>query len=833
MPIARFQMPDGRIGRFEVPEGTSPEDAQAQIQQQFSQQSEEPMLPTQEPAAPAVPQESAEINPDLWSKLEKQESGGRQSAVSSKGAIGVAQVMPGTAPEAAALAGLPFDENAYKTDASYNRKLGQAYLGKQLKTFGDERLALAAYNAGPGRLQQSLDKLGNPAKGEVDWGTFMDSLPSETKDYVRKIHGPSSTKEAVVANAQEGGRIAASTIKGGLGVYPEMLSKGLSSVSDWGSFAADKLGVPSIPGLRDLPAPTDLLREGVEYLFKPRDYEVPETEEGRTASRIGASTVAGVMAPGSLLGNAVAGFGAGVGAEAGQQLGGTPGAIVGGIAGSLAPAGIAKTGQWLGTPMKTQEKLADMALKNVDPDDLMIAQKNMEDARKLGVNLTLEQALPKQTNVRELENKLTQMRAGEPLAAQIRNQPAEIAAASDQAVGSLPGQVKGQQEIANQSQQAADSALKVMRQERTAAVTPAYEQAGSIQPEDATTLLGGLRDAVRGKGQLDRSKTLTKLYNKLNPLKTVQNAAGEEVKKRIPVTDVQTIDDTLRELEKKMSNKPKDPRAAALIQSEIGKIRDGLKELSPGYAAGSEQYAQITRDVINPAKQGPLGQVAQRTGYDPSNPASRTNLYGMFDRGEGVLTLQKDMAKAGAQGNQAFTDAGTSWFADRVQGAAKLEGGQLSGDLAANIEKNLYGSPAQVKRTNDVLAGIARAQGVEESTFVNGLKNWAKTVTMAAKRPTSTKGQSAAEIEESSKSLFGRAANISVITPFRGTARKIDELINRNAYSSIAKLMQTPEGIDTLRKLAASKPGSLLSQNLIAKLNATVAAEQAAENEEK
>ena len=33
MPIARFQMPDGRIARFEVPEGTSPEEAQALMEQ--------------------------------------------------------------------------------------------------------------------------------------------------------------------------------------------------------------------------------------------------------------------------------------------------------------------------------------------------------------------------------------------------------------------------------------------------------------------------------------------------------------------------------------------------------------------------------------------------------------------------------------------------------------------------------------------------------------------------------------------------------------------------------------------------------------------------------
>ena len=33
MPVARFEMPDGRIARFEVPEGTTPEQAQAMIQE--------------------------------------------------------------------------------------------------------------------------------------------------------------------------------------------------------------------------------------------------------------------------------------------------------------------------------------------------------------------------------------------------------------------------------------------------------------------------------------------------------------------------------------------------------------------------------------------------------------------------------------------------------------------------------------------------------------------------------------------------------------------------------------------------------------------------------
>lgn len=54
MPIARFEMPDGRIGRFEVPEGTTPEQAQLLIQQSLSVQQ------------PTAPQEVPEQN--LWQK---------------------------------------------------------------------------------------------------------------------------------------------------------------------------------------------------------------------------------------------------------------------------------------------------------------------------------------------------------------------------------------------------------------------------------------------------------------------------------------------------------------------------------------------------------------------------------------------------------------------------------------------------------------------------------------------------------------------------------------------------------------------------------------------
>ncbi len=116
------------------------------------------------------------------------ESGGQQfdktgaPLTSKAGAVGIAQVLLTTGPEAAKLAGLPWDENKFRTDADYNKALGSAYLQKQLQTYTDPAKAWAAYNAGPGRVDQAIlaaQKDGNP-------NAWLTKLPAETQAYVAK-----------------------------------------------------------------------------------------------------------------------------------------------------------------------------------------------------------------------------------------------------------------------------------------------------------------------------------------------------------------------------------------------------------------------------------------------------------------------------------------------------------------------------------------------------------------------------------------------------------------------------------------------------------------------
>lgn len=130
----------------------------------------------------------------VWANIMAQESRGRQFGpdgkplTSSAGAIGIAQVMPDTAPEAARLAGLPWNEQRYRTDPDYNEALGRAYFDAQLAKYGDPRLAAAAYNGGPGNLDKWLKEYGDPRKGEISFDDWVAAIPfKETREYVQKV----------------------------------------------------------------------------------------------------------------------------------------------------------------------------------------------------------------------------------------------------------------------------------------------------------------------------------------------------------------------------------------------------------------------------------------------------------------------------------------------------------------------------------------------------------------------------------------------------------------------------------------------------------------------
>ena len=103
------------------------------------------------------------IPEDLFLRLVQQESGWNPDAVSTKGALGLAQLLPGTAADLGVDPLVPAE----------NLDGGARYLRQQFDRFGSWRLALAAYNAGPDIVSRHNDV--PPFK--------------ETQTYVRRILG--------------------------------------------------------------------------------------------------------------------------------------------------------------------------------------------------------------------------------------------------------------------------------------------------------------------------------------------------------------------------------------------------------------------------------------------------------------------------------------------------------------------------------------------------------------------------------------------------------------------------------------------------------------------
>ncbi|HHS9592760.1 lytic transglycosylase domain-containing protein [Raoultella terrigena] len=142
----------------------------------------------------AVPQDT------LMQAVYQQESGDRHRnadgslVTSPKGAQGVGQIMPATGRDPG------FGIKPLQDDSEQeNRRMSGDYLGAMLKRYnGNQILALAAYNAGFGKVDNWIKQIGDPRTGQVSNEQFAASIPvNETRNYVYSVS----------ANAQRMGNV--------------------------------------------------------------------------------------------------------------------------------------------------------------------------------------------------------------------------------------------------------------------------------------------------------------------------------------------------------------------------------------------------------------------------------------------------------------------------------------------------------------------------------------------------------------------------------------------------------------------------------------------------
>ena len=130
--------------------------------------------------------EKYQVEENLIYALIKAESNFNEEATSHKGAIGLMQLMEETAKDVVRKNALELEEENIKNELlipENNINVGTKYLSTLLEKYQNKGIALAAYNAGIGTVDNWLEK--GIIKSD---GSDIENIPfKETNQYVRKI----------------------------------------------------------------------------------------------------------------------------------------------------------------------------------------------------------------------------------------------------------------------------------------------------------------------------------------------------------------------------------------------------------------------------------------------------------------------------------------------------------------------------------------------------------------------------------------------------------------------------------------------------------------------
>ena len=132
---------------------------------------------------------SGALPPEIVMSIARRESELRVDAASPAGALGLMQLMPGTARDVSNELGVEYSKSKLTEDWRYNAALGTKYLADLFRKYeGSYILAFAAYNAGPNRVDGWIEQYGDPRDPNVDAIDWVEGIPfRETRNYVMRV----------------------------------------------------------------------------------------------------------------------------------------------------------------------------------------------------------------------------------------------------------------------------------------------------------------------------------------------------------------------------------------------------------------------------------------------------------------------------------------------------------------------------------------------------------------------------------------------------------------------------------------------------------------------
>jgi soluble lytic murein transglycosylase len=207
------------------------------------------------------PPQTSPVETPLVLGIIRQESGFDPTIRSGPGARGMMQLMPATARRLAQRAGMRYRDSMLD-DPEYNMRLGSGFLGDLVEEFdGSYLMAVAAYNAGPGRPAQWTASCGDPRASSIDPVDYIECIPiSETRNYVMRVLENLQVYRARLNGGRAPLTLVADLKRGGYGQprpYVQVAQNSLTNAPGGAVAIADTVASTPVP---DPPEPPRLIK---------------------------------------------------------------------------------------------------------------------------------------------------------------------------------------------------------------------------------------------------------------------------------------------------------------------------------------------------------------------------------------------------------------------------------------------------------------------------------------------------------------------------------------------------------------------------------------------
>jgi hypothetical protein len=344
-----------------------------------------------------------------------------------------------------------------------------------------------------------------------------------------------------------------------------------------------------------------------------------------------------------------------------------------------------------------------------------------------------------------------------------------------------------------------------------------YAKAGVVSEAGIRGLIKTIDDmsAAPGASQALRS-TAADLRTRLQELRTVSPNG-------VPALDVNTALGEAMGLYKGSPTYLTNPLGTGQVKRLGAALNKQFQTLSPEVRAAEAKYAEISRNVVNPLKQGPVGQVAGRAGYLEDKQSPAATLEAIFKRGsdpqvpDSAREIPVLLQRLRKSDPEAVPGAVKEFVRSRMNSAFEAApGSTVSAPIGAKesadtLYNSLFKTTAQAQGMRDMVAGSARSMGLgqkEVDQAVRGMDNFAQ-ITKALRNTSATDGMNWKDVAQlGGRSTLADSARVFSFLPINRVGDRIEEATLAKTFRQFDEVLTSPNGLQMLQKLARVPPMS-------------------------